>query len=156
MVTCPDVLFSVQSSNEKYGEPKKTTYVVVVDQDLDVEVLRDGEASGLGVVSLLLCAVRAEAEDGLGRFGESNAVHERPHVSKPARREFDAGREAESAKVESSASRTWETPADMGNTGEGARGGARGSRRGWGGRKVGNLVEYTYSGWPGSRELAVR
>ena len=69
--------------------------VVVVDEELDVQVLRDGEAGGLGVVALLLGAVGAEAEDGLVAVGEGDAVDEGPDVAKAAGGELDARGEAE-------------------------------------------------------------
>ena len=69
--------------------------VVVVDEELDVQVLCDGEAGGLGVVALLLGAVGAEAEDGLVAVGEGDAVDEGPDVAEAAGGELDARGEAE-------------------------------------------------------------
>lgn len=53
-------------------------HVVVVDEELDVEALCDGEPGRLGVIALLERAVRFETEDGLLLVGERDAVDERP------------------------------------------------------------------------------
>ena len=67
--------------------------VVVVDQHLDVQLLDRRQPRGLGVVAFHLRAVGAEQDDRLARVGHRDAVAERPHVTEPAGRKLDAGRE---------------------------------------------------------------
>lgn len=69
--------------------------VVVVDKELDVQALGDGQPGGFRVVSFLLRAVRAEAEDRPRLVGHGDTVDQGPHVTQAAGRKLDAGGEAE-------------------------------------------------------------
>ena len=57
--------------------------VVVVDEDLDVELLADGEPRGLGIVAFHLRSVGAEQDDRLAWVGHGDAVAEGPQVPEP-------------------------------------------------------------------------
>lgn len=54
------------------------SYVIVIDEELDVQALRNSKPGSLGVVAFLLRAVGAQAEDGLVAIGEGDTVDERP------------------------------------------------------------------------------
>lgn len=94
-------------------------HIVVVDDELHVQVLRDGKAGRLCVVPFLfsriyphenvratsarktivnahlLGAIRPKKEHGLVAIGQGNAVHERPDVAKATGRELHTGSKAE-------------------------------------------------------------
>ena len=67
--------------------------VIVIDEELHVEFLRDGQSGGFGVVTLLLGAIRAEQEHRLVPVGECDAVDEGPQVAETAGGELDSGSE---------------------------------------------------------------
>ena len=48
--------------------------VIVVDEELDVQVLSDGNASSFSVVALLLRTIRTKAEHGLIAVGDGDTV----------------------------------------------------------------------------------
>jgi hypothetical protein len=64
--------------------------VVVVNDHLDVDLLRHGEARRLGVVALHLGSVGTEHEHDFVRVGLGHAVDKGPHVAETARGELDA------------------------------------------------------------------
>ena len=65
-------------------------YIVVVDEQRNLQVMRHRMAGRFGVVSFLLGAVAAEKHDVFVRIGPCNAVYVGEHVPKPARAELDA------------------------------------------------------------------
>lgn len=69
--------------------------VVVIKEQLNVQALCDSKTSSLGIITLLLGAIRAEKEDTLRLVGESDTVDQRPHVTKTARGELDTRGEAQ-------------------------------------------------------------
>jgi hypothetical protein len=69
--------------------------VIVIDDDLHVQALCNGQASRLGVVTFLLRSIGAKAEDGLVAIGKRDAIDHGPQMSEASGREFDAWRKAE-------------------------------------------------------------
>jgi hypothetical protein len=63
--------------------------VIVIEEQLDVEILRDGESGSFGIVTLLLTAIRSQTEYGLVTVCECDTVDERPHVAESSRGELD-------------------------------------------------------------------
>ena len=60
-------------------------YVIVIDDELDVQALRNRKSRSFGVVAFLLRTIRAETEDSLITVGEGDAVDQCPVFV----REFD-------------------------------------------------------------------
>lgn len=81
-------------SLEIFGWVASDSDVIVVDQELDVQVLSNGETSSFCVVTLLLGTIGSETKDNLVSVRECDTVHVWPHVPETARREFDTGCEA--------------------------------------------------------------
>ena len=68
--------------------------IVVIDEHLDVELLADREARGLGVVAFHLAAVGAQQHDRFAGVRHGDAIAECPEVAEAAGGEFDAGRQS--------------------------------------------------------------
>lgn len=66
-------------------------HIVVINEELDVEVLRDGKARSLCVVSFLLRSVRAEHEDRLVLVSHRDTVDPWPDVPETSGGELDSG-----------------------------------------------------------------
>jgi hypothetical protein len=81
-------------SLEILGWMARNSDVIVVDQELDVQVLSNGETSSFCIVTLLLGTIGSEAKDNLVSVRECDTVHVWPHVPETARRELDTGCEA--------------------------------------------------------------
>lgn len=69
--------------------------VVVINQELNVQALRNGKTSSLCIVTLLLRTIGTETKDDFIPVGEGDTVYVWPHVAKTTRRELDAWSEAE-------------------------------------------------------------
>jgi hypothetical protein len=67
--------------------------IIVIDDDFYVQVLRNGQASRLGVVAFLLRTIGAKTEDSLVTIGKGDAIDHGPQMSETTGREFDARRE---------------------------------------------------------------
>jgi len=59
-------------------------YIIVVDEQLDVELLRDGVPGGFSIAALLLGAVAAEHDHGFIWVCRGHAVDMAPHVAQAA------------------------------------------------------------------------
>ena len=55
--------------------------VVVIHQDLDVQLLRHGQARRFGVIAFHLAAIRPQHHHGLARVRHRDPIAEGPHVS---------------------------------------------------------------------------
>lgn len=60
--------------------------VIVINDELDVQTLRNRKSGSFGVIAFLLRTIRAETEDGLITVGEGYAVDQCPVFE----REFDS------------------------------------------------------------------
>lgn len=65
-------------SFEVLGRMTRNSNIIVINQDLDVQVLGNGQACSFSIVAFLLGAIRAEAENGLISVGEGNSVDHGP------------------------------------------------------------------------------
>ena len=68
--------------------------VVVVNNEFNVQVLGDGEAGSLSIITFLLRTVRSEHEDRLALVSHSDAVDPWPNMTETTGREFDTRGEA--------------------------------------------------------------
>ena len=69
--------------------------IVVINDELHIQALRNCQASRLGIISFLLRAVRTKTENSFVAIGERDAVDHGPHVSEATRGEFDTWRKTE-------------------------------------------------------------
>ena len=80
---------------EILGRVSSNGDIVVINEELHIQALRNRQTSRLSVVSLLLRAIGAKTENSLVAIGKCYAVDHWPHVSEAARGKFDAGCKAE-------------------------------------------------------------
>ena len=68
--------------------------IVVVNQQLDIQILSNGQSSGFCVVAFHLRSVRSQHEHDFVRVGDRHTVDVWPHVTESTRAELNTGREA--------------------------------------------------------------
>lgn len=59
-------------------------HIIVVDEQFDVELLRNGVPGGFRIAAFLLGAVAAEHNHGFIRIGRGHPIDMAPHVTQPA------------------------------------------------------------------------